>query len=124
MYKLIHYSNLIKGKRYLIKDLRFDTYERFATFNRSSTYLGYVITIWQKIKYTTHLTINDLKNNHHFEKDYCFIGELYLSIDHNDFIYELVSEKKDIQQSMEQRAVNLLLQKITGDKNFIYSIYG
>uniref|UniRef100_A0A6C0EV74 Uncharacterized protein n=1 Tax=viral metagenome TaxID=1070528 RepID=A0A6C0EV74_9ZZZZ len=117
MYNLIHYSKLIEGQRYLIKDIHFINYQRFATFKRYSFYLGYTITIWQRIKYTTYLTINKTELI-----EYSHFGDLYLSIDESDYIYELVSEKKAIQKSMEQRAINLILQNIIGDKNFTYSI--
>lgn len=34
--------------------------------------------------------------------------------------YEIVSKKNDIQTAMEERALNLILQKIIGDKYFNY----
>lgn len=34
--------------------------------------------------------------------------------------YEMVCKKNDIQNAMEERALNLILQKIIGDKYFIY----
>jgi hypothetical protein len=116
MYILIHYSKLVEGQRYLIKDVQRFNY-RIATFKRYSFYLGYTITIWQKIKYTTYITINKTELI-----EYSLFGDLYLSLDENDIIYELVSEKKAIQCAMEQRAINLILQNIIGDKNFTYSI--
>ena len=35
-------------------------------------------------------------------------------------IYQLVCSKKKIQEAMELRAINLILQNIIGDKSFTY----
>jgi hypothetical protein len=36
--------------------------------------------------------------------------------------YEIISKKNDIQNAMEERALNLILQKIIGDNYFNYNI--
>ena len=35
-------------------------------------------------------------------------------------IYEMIEKKTQIQEAMELRAINLILQNIIGDKTFIY----
>ena len=42
----------------------------------------------------------------------------YKTIDDSYCLYDLVSKKNDIQNAMELRALNIILQKIIGDKYF------
>jgi hypothetical protein len=49
--------------------------------------------------------------------------ERYKTIDPPHCIYyEIISKKNDIQNAMEERALNLILQKIIGDNYFKYNI--
>ena len=81
------------------------------------------IQVCKKYKYTiVHIVIyrEDCKNN-----TYCLSFSLYKEIEHyetnespNCHYYEVVSKKQKNQEAMEQRALNLILQNIIGDKMF------
>ncbi len=38
----------------------------------------------------------------------------------NDYYYELVSKKEAVQEAMEKRALQMILQNLIGDKHFTY----
>ena len=81
------------------------------------------IQVCKKYKYTiVHIVIyrEDCKNN-----TYCLSFSLYKEIERyetnespNCHYYEVVSKKQKNQEAMEQRALNLILQNIIGDKMF------
>ena len=81
------------------------------------------IQIYKKSKYTiVHIVIyrEDYENY-----TFCLSFSLYKEIDRyetnespNCHYYEIVSKKKYIQEAMESRALNLILQNIIGDKMF------
>jgi hypothetical protein len=41
-------------------------------------------------------------------------------IDDMSYFYEFNSNKEQIQNAMEQRAINIILRKVIGDESFIY----
>jgi len=71
-------------------------------------------TVWKNISFVAEHTIekNIIKRLY---LDSIQMSEMYLKQ-----IYKLVSSKEKIQNAMETRAINTILQNIIGDKTFVY----
>jgi hypothetical protein len=48
------------------------------------------------------------------------VTEMYINSIEFYIFYELQSQKEKIQEAMERRAVNKILQKIIGDNHFVW----
>ena len=100
----IHFYHLKKGKKYII------------SYVNGSLYEG----IFIKHNYNTIYDSAIFENVYSFKRSYT--GD---KIEDIDFIYDIgllfytiVSKKKQIQDAMEERALNKIIQKITGDETF------
>jgi len=92
--------------------------EDYNNFIKNQKY----IQLYQKYDYTIVEIVfyREEYFNYRFSLSFSFYKEIqrYKSDEHICNYYELVSKKKEIQESMESRALNLILQNIIGDKMF------
>jgi hypothetical protein len=83
------------------------------------------IQVCKKSDYTV---VNIVIYREYYENyTYCLSFSLYKEIERyetnespNCHYYEIVSKKKHIQEAMESRSLNLILQNIIGDKIFVW----
>ena len=62
-----------------------------------------------------------ITHNHYITMNHNYLfNYLIYRIETDSFIYEPIKQKQNIQYAMETRAINKLLQRITGDKTFKY----
>lgn len=111
-------KDLIIGKKYMfVKQLYFDKNREVMT--GTITDKGIDITKWNNITYinTNENTDAHINANTSFKKKDTIEIDTYLS---RITFLKLYSSKSKIQQAMEIRAINLILQNITGDKMFKY----
>uniref|UniRef100_A0A6C0EY99 Uncharacterized protein n=1 Tax=viral metagenome TaxID=1070528 RepID=A0A6C0EY99_9ZZZZ len=107
----IDIDELVKGKKYMIREIFYD-YTR-TTFSIFDHYETPYITNWNKTIYTILSPELDL--------DVIYANNIRLNnMIKKAYFYKLETVKEQIQNAMELRAVNLILQNITGDKTFIY----
>lgn len=103
-------KDLIIGKKYMfVKQLYFDKNREVMT--GTITDKGVDITKWINITYINANANTSFKKTDTIEFDTYFSRITFL---------KLYSSKSKIQQAMEIRAINLILQNITGDKLFKY----
>ena len=96
------YDDFIKNRKYIqICKMRTYTSVHIVIYREYETPREGYYT-----EFTLHKEIEQYKNNFH-ELPYC------------DY-YEINSKKQDIQNAMESRALNLILQNIIGDKYYIW----
>jgi hypothetical protein len=101
MFEEIKFSNLKIGKEYFITGEEIDIiYYRgyFEGYLYNIAKFHSLLLVYPKTYYYA-----DYKTFHSYPKRY---------------YYEFVSKKKEIQEAMESRALNLILQNIIGDKCF------
>uniref|UniRef100_A0A6C0ET37 Uncharacterized protein n=1 Tax=viral metagenome TaxID=1070528 RepID=A0A6C0ET37_9ZZZZ len=120
---IIPLDELVQGTKYKIEE---DSYYYFSTFigiYNGKIYDEYEHLLWKKV--TLHHE-NKYENTERVKDRYFDDLSLVMSITMSSMytikrkVYKLISSNEKIQHAMEQRAINLILQKIIGDKTFIY----
>ena len=100
MFKEINFFTLIYGEEYFISGAELDIIYYRGIFE------GYA---YNCAKFHSIRVVYPVKY---------FYGERAFHYNHKRYYYEFVSVKPQIQEAMEARAINKILQKITGDENF------
>jgi hypothetical protein len=108
----------MKFKQFVeLPHLEFKEIEDYGNFIKNQKY----IQIYQKNDHTIVdiVIYREDYSNYRFYLSFSLYKQLqrYKS-DHICNYYEIVSKKKEIQEAMESRALNLILQNIIGDKMF------
>ena len=119
LFEQIYENSLVKGIRYKLKDkTKFYARTFIGIYNGTEIDQYGIVLLWINIKY--HLEILDKPYCYHT----CYFENIKMNI-HNmyeRYIYKLVPLKGKIQETMEQRAINLILQNIIGDTSFTYDL--
>jgi len=113
VYNYVSMDDLMPGKKYLI-------------YYRATTYPPYIITKGTFINYTYELRNDSSEDDYEYDDGFCNVS-FYLSKSNRTLIcseidkfFEMIPQKHKIQNAMELRAVNQLLQRIIGDDTFTY----
>jgi hypothetical protein len=110
-------SNLIKGVKYMIEENSVYVKELIfiGNFKGYQQYDEEKYLLWTNILYFSKIIGDEIITPTQVE-------ELRMSVlsPFGRKYYKLVSSKEKIQQSMETRAVNMVLQQIIGDDTFTY----
>jgi hypothetical protein len=108
----INPTDLVKGVKYKIEEI---SHYYFRTFVGIYNGTDDDYLLWNNLSFVAENRITALKNRSYFKDIRIHILSMYYRQ-----IYKLVSSKEKIQQSMETRAVNMVLQQVVGDSTFIY----
>ena len=100
-FEQVHFYHLVSNHKYIITDL-------YGVFH----YVG----IFSHEEYDT-VMFKNVSSISPLER-YC--GNVTFSYEIGRRFYRLISKKEIIQETMESRAINKILQKITCDNNFIW----
>jgi hypothetical protein len=94
--------------------------EDYDNFIKNQKY----IQIYQKYEYTI-VDIVIYREEQNYDNTFCLSFSLYKQIERYEMnryntngYYEFVSKKKEIQEAMEERSLQFILQNIIGDKMF------
>jgi hypothetical protein len=109
----VNEDELVKGHKYKLIDIySYNPHEYTVTFD------GYTcknnILIWINLSFEK---IVDFEKRKFF---YTTDPTIFLKLKYSAYVHELISSKEKIQNAMELRAINLILQNIIGDKLFTY----
>ena len=104
MFEEINFYNLIIGKEYFISGNEIDIiyykgYFEGYLYNCAKFYS--IVAVYPSVYYYT-----DYKVFHNYPKRY---------------YYQFISKKKEIQNAMEIRALNMILKNIIGDEYFLWT---
>ena len=110
--KKVKFFELKQGKKYLISYYK-DTQMYEAVFEKYYTdFFGRTDATF--IHYYMIVPFEDKPSNN----SVCTLSKLILGDFAHKKIYTIVSKKRQIQDAMEHRALNKIIQKITGDETF------
>ena len=98
-------GTLIRGTKYKIIDIyNYNPHEYIVTFDGYSQ--GNNILSWINLSF--YKTVNNETLYYRYTTD----NTMFLKYKYSTYVYKLVSSKEQIQQDMENRAVNLILQTL------------
>uniref|UniRef100_A0A6C0ET88 Uncharacterized protein n=1 Tax=viral metagenome TaxID=1070528 RepID=A0A6C0ET88_9ZZZZ len=116
---LIEENEMVKGDKYKIEENSYNFNKTFIGIYNGTFYDNlntYSYLLWLK---TTFVAQNK-KRDDHIGPTYFETMRMSMTTIYDRKFYKLLLSKEKIQQAMEQRSVNIILQNITGDKTFKY----
>ena len=125
---IIPLNELIQGSKYKIEE---DSYYYFSTFigiyngiiTNDYEYFNYDYLSWKKVTLhheNKYENTESIKDRYFDDLSITMSITMTLTYTIKRKVYKLISSKEKIQHAMEQRAIIIILQKIIGDKTFIY----
>jgi hypothetical protein len=112
----IHHNDFIQGTKYKIEEDSYFYSRTFVGIYNGSFYDDYGYLLWEKITFHCENKIYEERiKDTYFGTMRMIMTSIYVRK-----CYKLNSFKEKIQHAMEQRAINMILQNIIGDKTFTY----